>query len=107
MTENSNNSNSRKKLKFFFIKLISISLAIMIIVNFLFNMILGERLDKIDNILSISDSSERHELRNKIRKEINKGLNKENLINEEDKILLYKLFLKIKEEFKDLDKSKI
>ena len=35
------------------------------------------------------------------------GLKKENMISEEDKILLYKIYLKIKKEFDDLDKSKI
>ena len=64
-------------------------------------------IEKIDKILSASESSERYELKEKIKDEINKGLKKENILHEEDKILLYKLYLKIKKEFKDLDKSKI
>ena len=107
MTENNNKSKSGVNLKIFFIKLISISIAIIIIINFLFNIILAERLDKIDKILSVSESTQRYELKEKIRDEINQGLNKENMLHEEDKILLYKLYLKIKKEFKDLDKSKI
>ena len=43
----------------------------------------------------------------KIRKELNKGLNKENSITEDDKILLYKFYLKLRKEFQDLDKSKL
>ena len=35
------------------------------------------------------------------------GLNKENMIAEDDKILLNKIYLKIKKEFENLDKSKI
>jgi len=103
--ENKNTSNGN--LKIFFIKLVSISIAIILIINFLFNMILSERLDKIDKILSVIDTNERIEIRNKIRNEIENTLNKENLIYEQDKILLFKLYLKIKEEFKNLDKSKL
>ena len=107
MTENDNKPKSGVNLKIFFIKLISISVAIIIIINFLFNIILAERLEKIDKILSVSESTKRYELKEKIRDEINQGLSKKNMLHEEDKILLYKLYLKIKEEFKDLDKSKI
>ena len=107
MTENQNNPKPKGHLKLFFVKLVAISLAIMVIINFLFNNILGERLDKIDKLLSISESSQRSELKNKIREEINDGLQKENLMHEDDKILLYKLYLKIKKEFENLDKSKI
>tara|TARA_B100001179_G_C18239294_1_gene253374 strand:+ start:33 stop:359 length:327 start_codon:yes stop_codon:yes gene_type:complete len=103
--ENKNTSNGN--LKIFFIKLVSISIAIILIINFLFNMILSERLDKIDKILSVIDTNERIEIRNKIRSEIENTLDKENLIYEQDKILLFKLYLKIKEEFKNLDKSKL
>ena len=46
-------------------------------------------------------------MKEKIRSELTDGLNKENMIAEEDKILLYKIYLKIKKEFEDLDKSKI
>ena len=107
MTENDNKPKSGVNLKIFFIKLISISVAIIIIINFLFNIILAERLEKIDKILSVSESAKRYELKEKIRDEINQGLDKKNKLHEEDKILLYKLYLKIKKEFNDLDKSKI
>ena len=107
MTENNNKPKSGVNLKIFFIKLISISFAIIIIINFLFNIILAERLEKIDKILSVSESTKRYELKEKIRDEINQGLDKKNMLHEEDKILLYKLYLKIKKEFNDLDKSKI
>ena len=42
-------------------------------------------------------------VKDKIRLEIEKGLNKDNILNEEDKILLYKLYLKIKNEFKEVE----
>ena len=63
--ENKNTSNG--SLKFFFIKLVSISIAIILIINFLFNMILSERLDKIDQILNLNDRDTRFEIRNQIR----------------------------------------
>jgi len=106
MTENSNSSKDRLNLKNFFIKLVAISIAIIIVINFLFNMMFAERLEKIDRILSIGEPADRYELKEKLKKEINKGLNKEELINEEDKVLLYKLYLKLKKEFEDLDKDK-
>ena len=93
--------------KSFFIKLASISIAIVIVVNLLFNLIFAERLEKIDKILMLDKSKIRSEFKDKLRNELSKGLKKDNMIAEEDKILLYKLYLKIKEEFKNLDKSKL
>ena len=97
----------QQNLKVFLIKLISISIASVIVINLIFNLILGERLEKIDKILSLNKSHARNEMKGKIREELTDGLNKENMINEEDKVLLYKIYLKIKKEFEDLDKSKI
>ena len=97
----------QQNLKIFLIKLISISIASVIVINLIFNLILGERLEKIDKILSLNKSHNRNEIKEKIRNELTDGLNKENIIAEEDKILLYKIYLKIKREFENLDKSKI
>ena len=93
--------------KSFFIKLASISVAIVIVINLLFNLIFAERLEKIDKALSLDKSKTRSEIKQKIRNELSRGLDKENMIDEEDKILLYKLYLKIKKEFENLDKSKL
>ena len=93
--------------KTFFIKLASISVAIVIIINLLFNLIFAERLEKIDKVLSLDKSKIRSEFKQKLRNELSKGLNKENMIAEEDKILLYKLYIKIKKEFEYLDKSNL
>ena len=93
--------------KSFFIKLASISVAIVIVINLLFNLIFAERLEKIDKLLYLDKSKARNEFKQKIRNELSKGLKKENMIAEEDKILLYKLYLKIKNEFETLDKSKL
>ena len=108
MNENNENKiNAKKNLKIFFIKLISISIVVVIAINLIFNLIFAERLEKIDKILLLNKSQYRNEIKDKIRKELAKGLNKENTISEEDKILLYKLYLKLKKEFQDLDKDKL
>ena len=100
MTDQENNQDIQKGgYKSFFIKLASISIAVVIVINLIFNLIFSERLEKMDKIFSLD--------RNKIRSELSKGLNKENMIAEEDKIILYKLYLKIKKEFEDLDKNNL
>ena len=100
MTDQENNKDMQQRgYKSFFVKLVAISIAIVIVINLLFNLIFSERLEKIDKIFSLD--------RNKIRSELSKGLNKENMIAEEDKIILYKLYLKIKKEFEDLDKNNL
>jgi len=104
--DNNNKKSSQKTLKIFFIKLISISIAIVILINLVFNLLLAERLEKIDKILLL-DKTEFNEIKEKIREELNSGLDKENMIYEEDKILLYKLYQKLKKEFQDIDESKL
>jgi|TARA_B100000959_G_C14588223_1_gene462897 hypothetical protein len=104
---NNNNNDSKKSLKIFFIKLISISIATVIVINLMFNLIFAERLEKIDKILLLDDNLFRKEIKEKIKNELTDSLNNENMLYEEDKILLYKIYLKLKKEFEDLDKSKI
>ena len=104
---NKDKNNSSKSLKIFFIKLISISIAILIIVNLIFNLLFAERLEKIDKLLLLDKNEFRHEIKEKIREELNSSLDKDNLIYEEDKILLYKLCQKLIKEFQDLDKNKL
>ena len=104
--ENSNKT-SQSKMKLFLIKLVLASIVFVIVVNLLFNLIFAERLEKIDKILLLNKSMFRNEMKEKIRNELTDGLNKEHMIAEEDKILMYKIYLKIKKEFENLDKSKI
>jgi hypothetical protein len=96
----------KENLKPFFIKLVAISIAVIIIINLIFNILLGERLEKIDKLISLSDSSTRNEIKLKIRSELDKGLNKEKIFSEDDKILIYKVYKKIKKEFKDIEFEK-
>ena len=103
MTQNTTNKN--QSLRPFFIKLISIVLAIIITINILYNLLLSERLAKIDKIMLLNNDQYRDVIKDKIRKELYDGLEKENMISIEDKKLLYKLYLKLKKEFKALEKS--
>ena len=106
MNENKNiTSRSQKSLKSFFIKLISISIAVFIVINLIFNLIFAERLEKIDKILLLNNNQFRHEIKEKIKNELTDSLNKESILYEEDKILLYKIYLKLKKEFEALDKN--
>ena len=71
----------------------------------MYNLILSERLEKIDRILLLNNDQYREMIKDKIRKELQDGLEKENMISVEDKKLLYKIYLKLKDEFKSLEKS--
>ena len=104
---NNNKNNTQINLKIFFIKLISIAIMIFILINLIFNLFFAERMENIDKILLLNKNQYRIEIKEKIREELNSGLSKENLIYEEDKILLYKLYHKLKKEFQDIDKSKL
>ena len=99
MGENNKNQN----LKIFFIKLVSISLAIVFVINILFNLIVADKFKSIELLLSIDELQTRRELGNKIRDDIEQVLKKEHIIKKEDKLLIYKLYQKIKSEFKDIE----
>ena len=90
----------KENLRSFFIKLFAISIAVIIIINLIFNILLGERLEKIDKIISLGDSSTRNDVKLKIRSELNKGLDKENIFSKEDKVLIYKIYKKIQKNLK-------
>lgn len=92
----------QNNLKIFFIKLVSISLAIVIIINILFNLIVSDKLKHLDVLLSLDELENRRELGNNIREDLRGLLQKDELINKEDKVLIYKLYQKIKLEFKDI-----
>ena len=91
--------------KIFIFKLVSITFAVILIINVVYNLFLADKMEALDSLLSLDKSKFRSELKDKIRNEIRDGLEKENILNNEDKILLLKLYNKIKNEFKDLDTS--
>ena len=95
--------DQKKNLKIFFIKLASITFAVIIIINVIFNLIFADKLEKLDQILSLDKSKFRSEMREKIRNEIRDGLAKDKILNDEDKLLLFNLYKKIKSEFQELE----
>ena len=71
----------KSNLKIFFIKLIGITFSIIIIINVVFNLLLGDKIEKINNLLSLDKSKFRNDVKDKIRNEIRNGLDKENILN--------------------------
>ena len=92
-------------MKQFYIKLISITVAVILVLNVIYNLMFAEQMEGIKNVLSLSDNEVRRDLREKIREEAKAALEKENIINEEDKVILYKLYNKIKKEFETVNLS--
>ncbi len=98
------NRNNQSDIKFFFIKLIAITFAIIVVINVTYNLIFAEKLENINKLLSLSDKENIELVKDKIRLEIEKGLRKDKIMNEEDKVLFYKFYLKIKNEFQKIEK---
>ena len=98
-----NKDKNKSDIKKFLIKLAAITFAIIVIINVTYNLIFAEKLENINKLLMLNNKESIDNVKDKIRLEIEKGLNKDNILNEEDKILLYKLYLKIKNEFKEVE----
>jgi len=94
---------NNSELKTFFIKLISVTISIIIIINVILNLLLAERLEKVDKIFSIFEYQDRKNIKNNILSELEKSLEKEEIIDKNDKLIILKLYNKIKKEFKELE----
>ena len=71
-----------------------------------FEFTIGKRLDPIvQNINKFSNEQGRKELINKLRKEMRKGLEKEYILKEEDRILVFKFLNKISSEINNPSKN--
>ena len=92
-------------LKTFFIKLAAITLSIIIIINVTYNLILADKLDIINKISSLDSKETMEEIKNKIRKELRSGLEKEKILDDEDAELINKFYLKIKKELKSTNSN--
>ena len=100
-----NKNTNRNKLKFFFIKLIAVTFAIIIIINITYNLIFADKLENINKVLSLNNKENIEQVKDKIRFEIKKGLAKDKIFDEEDKKLLYEFYLKVKNEFKEIQEK--
>ena len=98
-----NQNNEKGDLKKFFIRLIAIIIAVIIIINTSYNLIFADKLENINKLFSLNNKDNIEQIKNKIRLEIKSGLDKDKILNEEDKILLYKFYLKLKNEFKGIE----
>ena len=101
MSENKNKND----LKLFFIKLVSIIIAVIICFNVIFNLIFADKMDNLNTILSLNEKENREIIGDKIRLEIKRSLDKDKILNDEDRILLQKLYLKLKNELKEVEKE--
>ena len=100
------NKNINKiKLKKFFIKLIAITFAVIIVINTTYNLIFADKLENINKFLSLNKKENREFIKQKLRTEIKEGLDKDYILNEEDKILLYEFYLKLKNEFNEIEEN--
>ena len=95
--------NNQNSLKIFFIKVIAITFSIIIIINVTYNLIFADKLESINRLLQINNKENIEQVKNKIRKEIKNGLEKDKILNDEDKVLFYKFYKKIKKEFSEID----
>ena len=96
------NNTNPKNLKIFFIKLISIFIATIIAINVLFNLIISDKMKSFDILFSLTELENRRDYGNKLRDNLNELLKKDDIIKKEDKILLYKLYQKLKSEFEEI-----
>ena len=81
-------NKNQNNLKIFFIKLIAITFSIIVIINATYNLILADKLENFNKILQLNQKENIESVKNKIRSEIQSGLEKDNLLNEQDKIWL-------------------
>lgn len=83
----------KNEIKVFLIKICIVALAIILIINTSYNLIIGS---KIEPLLEAIDKTK---IQNKVREELLRALEKDKIVYDEDKILLKKLYIKLKKEF--------
>ena len=98
-----NHDKNKVDLKRFFIKLIAVTFSIIIIINVTYNLIFAEKFETINKLLSLDNKENVEQIKDKIRFEIKKGIAKDKIFNEEDKKLLYEFYLKVKNEFNEIE----
>ena len=99
MSDNRNQTDLKK----FIIKLVAVTFAIIVVINVTYNLIFAEKLENINKLLLLNKKENIESLKDKIRSELKLGLEIDQIFNKEDKILIYKFYLKIKNEFKDIE----
>ena len=93
--------SKKNNLKQFLIKLAAVSLAMIIVISVIFNLFLADKFQAINKILQINNQQTIESIRDKVRIEIQSGLEKERILNKNDAKLLSDFYLKIKEELNE------
>ena len=82
----------------------AIIITFVLIVGFEFT--IGKRIDPIvENLNRFNNDQGRKDLINKLRKEMRKGIEKEYMLKEEDRVLVYKFFNKLMSEINEVEKN--
>jgi len=81
-----------------------------IIITFIFivafEFTIGKRIDPIvENINAVNDEQGRKMMLDKLRKEMRKGLEKEYMIKEDDRVLIYNFLNKLKSEINSVENN--
>ena len=100
-----NNNNNKVDLKRFIIKLVMVTFSIIVIINVTYNLIFAEKFENINKLLQLNNKENIEIMKDKMREEIREGLAKDKIFNEEDKKLLYQFYLKVKNEFKEIQEK--
>ncbi len=98
-----NQRENKNNIKLFLVKLLAITFAVIIVINMTYNLMFADKIEKLNMIFSLNEKENIEQVKDKIRLEINKGLNKDKIFNEEDKKLLLKLYIKLKKEFEGIE----
>ena len=71
-----------------------------------FEFTIGKRIDPVVEIINkFSDEQGRKELIHKLRKEMKKGVEKEYMLKEDDRVLIYNFFKKLNSEINSAEKN--
>ena len=90
---------SENNLKTFFIKLVAVTFSIIIIINVFYNVFLSDKLDVLNKLSSL-DKETADLIKDKIRSELKSGLEKKQILSDEDAILIKRFIEKISSEIK-------
>ena len=100
-----NSDNNKGDVKRFIIKLAMVTFSINVIINVTYNLIFAEKFENINKLLQLDNKENIEIMKDKMREEIRGGLDKDKIFNEEDKKLLYQFYLKVKNEFKEIQEK--
>ena len=100
-----NNKNNIANIKRYIIKLVMCTFSIIVIINVTYNLIFAEKFENINKLLLLDNKENIEKMKDKMREEIRVGLAKDKIFNEEDKKLLYQFYLKVKNEFKEIQEK--